>query len=59
MAVVAGLIAFQKTVPWPRLAAYGTAAVLVCLGLLVLSVPGSLPALETPSSTHAPMSMPG
>ncbi len=60
MAVVAGLIAFQKTVPWPRVAAYGTAAVLVCLGVLVLSAPGSVPGLTTPSSVDAPtMHMPG
>ena len=43
MAVVAALIAFQKTVPWPRVASYGTAAVLVCLGLLVLCVPDRFP----------------
>ena len=29
MAVVAGLIAFEKTVPWRRVASYGTAAVLL------------------------------
>ena len=34
---------------------YGTAAVLVCLGLLVLCVPGSVPGLTTPSSMDAPV----
>ena len=51
MAVVAGLIAFEKTVPWRRTATYGTAAVLLVLGLLVLTAPGSLPGLTTPHST--------
>ncbi len=48
MAVVAGLIAFEKTVPWPRVASYGTAAVLLALGLLVLAAPGTIPGLTTP-----------
>jgi predicted metal-binding membrane protein len=53
MAVIAGLIAFEKTVPWRRAGTYGTAAALLVLGLLVLTVPASLPGLTTPS--HAPM----
>ena len=48
MAVIAGLIAFEKTVPWRRVASYGTAAVLLALGLLVLMAPRSLPGLTTP-----------
>jgi predicted metal-binding membrane protein len=48
MAVVAGLIAFEKTVPWPRVASYGTAAVLLALGLLVLTAPSAVPGLTTP-----------
>lgn len=51
MAVVAGLIAFEKTIPWRRVAAYGTAAVLLVLGLFMLAAPHSIPALSTPSST--------
>ena len=35
MAVVAGLIAVEKLLPWRRIATYGTAAVLLCLGVLV------------------------
>ena len=54
MAVVAGLIAFQKTVPWPRAAAYGVAAVLLCLGALVLAAPDAVPGLRTPSGTSTP-----
>jgi len=47
MAVVAALIAFEKTVPWRRFATYGTAAVLLTLGVLVLTAPGAIPALTT------------
>jgi predicted metal-binding membrane protein len=53
MAVVAGLIAFEKTVPWRRAATYGTAAVLLVLGVLVLAAPGAIPGLTTPRD--APM----
>jgi predicted metal-binding membrane protein len=52
MAVVAGLIAFEKTVPWRRVS-YGTAAVLLALGMLVLTAPGAIPGLTTPPD--APM----
>ena len=48
MAVVAGLIAFEKTIPWRRVASYGTAAVLVALGLLLLAAPTAIPGLTTP-----------
>jgi predicted metal-binding membrane protein len=51
MAVVAGLIAFEKTVPWRRAASFGTAAVLLALGLLVLAAPGATPGLTTPGRT--------
>ncbi len=53
MAVIAGLIAFEKTVPWRRVASYGTAAVLLALGLLVLTAPRAIPGLTTPRD--APM----
>jgi predicted metal-binding membrane protein len=49
MAVVAGLIAVEKTLPWRRLVTYGTAAVLVTLGVLVLAAPHALPALTIPA----------
>jgi predicted metal-binding membrane protein len=49
MAVVAGLIAIEKTVPW-RHVTLATAVVLVGLGLLVLTAPDAVPALTTPSS---------
>ena len=53
MAVDAGLIAFEKTVPWRRVASYGTAAVLLVLGVLVLAAPDVVPGLTTPRD--APM----
>jgi hypothetical protein len=53
MAVVAGLIAFEKTIPWRPVASYGTAAVLLALGVLVLTAPGAVPGLATPRD--APM----
>ncbi|MGH9287115.1 MAG: DUF2182 domain-containing protein [Acidimicrobiales bacterium] len=51
MGVVAGLIAFEKTVPWRRVASHGTAAVLLALGVLVLTAPGAIPGLTTPPDT--------
>jgi predicted metal-binding membrane protein len=50
MAVVAGLIAVQKTVPGRRVATYGTAALLVALGALLLAAPEAIPALTLPGS---------
>ena len=51
MAVVAGLIAFEKLVPWRRAATYGTAAVLLTLGMLLFAAPTAIPGLTTPSRT--------
>jgi predicted metal-binding membrane protein len=48
MAVVAGLIAIEKTIPWRRVASLGTAAVLLCLGVLLLVAPHAVPWLTTP-----------
>ena len=48
MAAVAGLIAFEKLIPSKRVATYGTAAVLVALGVLVLAAPDVIPALTIP-----------
>jgi predicted metal-binding membrane protein len=55
MAVVAGVIAFEKTIPWRRVATYGTTALLVSLGALLLIAPDAIPALTIPG-TH-PMQM--
>jgi predicted metal-binding membrane protein len=50
MAIVAGLIAIEKTLPWRRIATYGTAAVLLVLGALLLVVPDAVPGLTIPAS---------
>jgi predicted metal-binding membrane protein len=51
MALVAGLIAVEKTVPWRRVA-HGTAAVLLALGVLLLLAPSAIPGLTTPGHNH-------
>jgi predicted metal-binding membrane protein len=56
MAVVAGLIAAEKILPWRRAATYGTALTLLGLGVLVLVAPDALPALTVPGQGDmAPM----
>jgi predicted metal-binding membrane protein len=57
MAVIAGLIAAEKTAPWPRVATYGTAAILVGLGMLLLAAPDAVPGLTIPGTD--PMSRMG
>jgi predicted metal-binding membrane protein len=49
MALVAGLIAVEKTLPWQRRITYPTAALLLCLGVLMLVAPDTLPGLTIPS----------
>jgi predicted metal-binding membrane protein len=58
MAVVAGLIAAEKTLPWRRAATYGTALLLLTLGVLVLVAPDALPALTVPGQEQMPMTTP-
>ena len=48
MAFVAGLIAAEKIVPWRRVATYGTAAILLVLGVLMLVAPDAIPSLTIP-----------
>jgi predicted metal-binding membrane protein len=55
MAFVAGLIAIEKTLPWRRAATYGTAAVLLALGVLVLAAPAAIPGLTIPGTGEMPM----
>jgi predicted metal-binding membrane protein len=55
MAFVAGLIAFEKLIPSRRAATWGTAGVLLVLGVLVLADPNAIPGLTIPmdgSMTH-------
>ena len=54
MAVVAGLIAIEKTLPWRRVATYGTAAILFGLGVLLLTAPDAIPGLTIPGSNPMP-----
>jgi predicted metal-binding membrane protein len=54
MAVVAGLIAVEKTLPWRRVATYGTAAILLSLGVLLFAAPDAIPGLTIPGGN--PMS---
>jgi predicted metal-binding membrane protein len=54
MAIVAGLIAVEKLLPWRRTATYGTALVLLALGVLVLLAPDALPALTVPGHDSVP-----
>jgi predicted metal-binding membrane protein len=55
MAVVAGLIAIEKTLPWRRAATYATAVLLLVLGVLILTSPQSIPWLTVPG--EQPMQM--
>jgi predicted metal-binding membrane protein len=55
MAVVAGLIAIEKLVPWRRSATYGTALLLLALGVVLLLAPDALPALTVPGESPMPV----
>jgi predicted metal-binding membrane protein len=48
MAFVAGLIALEKTLPWRRVATFGTAALLLALGVLLFVAPDAVPGLTVP-----------
>jgi predicted metal-binding membrane protein len=50
MAFVAVLIAAEKLVPWRRVATYGTAAILLALGVLLLAAPDAIPGLTVPGA---------
>ena len=54
MALVAALIAVEKTLPWRRVATYGTAGVLIVLGVLMLAGPDVIPWLTTPGDGSMP-----
>jgi len=49
MAFVAALIAVEKLLPWRRVATYGTAAVLLGLGVFLVAAPGWTPGLTVPT----------
>ncbi len=48
MAFIAGIIAFEKLIPSRRAATYGTTAVLLTLGVLLMLAPDAIPALTVP-----------
>jgi predicted metal-binding membrane protein len=50
MAFVAALIAAEKTLPWGRAVTFGTAAILVVLGVLLVAAPDAIPGLTVPGS---------
>jgi predicted metal-binding membrane protein len=50
MAFVAALIALEKTVPWGRTVTWGTAALLLVVGVLLLAAPDAIPGLTLPDS---------
>jgi predicted metal-binding membrane protein len=56
MAVVAGLIAFEKLMPSRRVATYGTAALLLALAMLMLVAPDLVPGLTIPKADMTQMS---
>jgi predicted metal-binding membrane protein len=49
MAIVAGLIAFEKLIPARRTATYATAATLLVLGVFLLAAPDTIPGLTVPA----------
>jgi predicted metal-binding membrane protein len=56
MAFIAALIAAEKTLPWGRAVTFGTAAILLVLGLVLLVSPESLPGFTIPGNAP-PMQM--
>ena len=50
MAFVAALIALEKTLPWGRPVTYGTALVLLALGIVVIAAPDAVAGLVVPSN---------
>jgi predicted metal-binding membrane protein len=53
-ALVAGLVALEKLLPWRRVATLVTAALFVSLGLLLFAAPGVVPALTLPGGGAMP-----
>jgi predicted metal-binding membrane protein len=55
MALIAALIAFEKTVPWRRAATWGTAGVLIVLAVAVIATPHDVPGLVIPNGSQPAM----
>ena len=50
MAFIAVLIAVEKLLPWPRVATYGTAVILLALAAVIAASPSALPGLTLPAT---------
>jgi predicted metal-binding membrane protein len=55
MALIAALIALEKTIPWRRAATWGAAGVLLVLAIAVLAIPQDMPGLVIPGGGGAAM----
>ncbi|HEX8975683.1 MAG TPA: DUF2182 domain-containing protein [Gemmatimonadales bacterium] len=55
MALIAGLIALEKTIPWRRVATGVAAGVLIVLAVAVLALPGDVPGLVIPTGGSQPV----
>jgi predicted metal-binding membrane protein len=53
MALVAALVAIEKTLPWRRTAVWGTALLLIVLAVAVVAAPHDVPGLVVPGQQHA------
>jgi predicted metal-binding membrane protein len=58
MAFVAALIAAEKTLPWGRAVTYGTAAILLALGVVLIAAPDAIPGLTIPTDGGSMDGMP-
>jgi predicted metal-binding membrane protein len=59
MALIAALIALEKTLPWRRVVTWGTAAILLALAIGVVASPHDVPGLVVPGGSHAGMTSMG
>jgi predicted metal-binding membrane protein len=57
MALIAGLVAFEKVGPWGRTAKVATAGVLVVLAVAILALPRDVPGFVVPGSSGSMHSM--
>jgi predicted metal-binding membrane protein len=55
MALVAAVVALEKTLPWRGLASWGIAGLLLAIGILLLTAPHAVPALTIPQTHPMPM----
>jgi predicted metal-binding membrane protein len=56
-AFVAAIIALEKTLPWRRVATWGTAVVLLALAIAVVAAPGDVPGLTIPGGDESDAAM--